>query len=298
MSKLEVVCSTSPCLLSLCDYLWRLSCSLWLGLEALRLGRRVSSEEFWSSFADEFVRRVRQDMGIERFTQWQLSRIDVRSSDVVLDCGCGFGRLAVPLARRCRLVYAVDQCEKLLEYLREFARAEGVLDRVRIIQGRWEKLRPGIDIPERVDVVVVSHSLELESLSEGLKFLINVTGRCCHVFHDMLPLMFEEYHEAAMQVLGKDILDLYPSPAAVIYLALTALGVKPNVEIFVRKSIVRLRKLEDLLHGRLSRILPVDNPRVREVVLRVFRKYVIEERPDYVVIEAHRPIAHIWWYSQ
>ncbi|GEM_PF-5750887 len=284
--------------LSLCDYLWKLSSSLWLGLEALRSGRRISSEEFWDSFADEFVKRVRQDEGIERFTQWQLSRIEAGPRDVVLDCGCGFGRLSIPLAKRCQVVYAVDQCKRLLDYLTEFAKIEGVQDRIRVICGKWEKLRPGIDIPHTVDVVVVSHSLELDSLSEGLKFLVNITGKCCHIFHDVLPLMFEEYHMAVSKILGNDILDLYPSPAAIIYLALNALGVCPSVEIFIRKSIVRLRKLEDILHGRISKILPVDNPRVRDAVLDVFRKCIIEEKSDCVIIEAHRPIAHIWWYSK
>ncbi len=282
-------------LLKLCDYLWNISTSLWTISETLRIGRRISSEEFWQGFADEFVKRVQHDFLIDRFTCWQLSRIEVKPNDTVLDCGCGFGRLTIPLAKKCKLVYAVDQCEKLLEYLKHFAEKEGVLNKVKVVYGKWEKLRLGIDIPNKVDVVVVSHSLEVGQLSEALKFLVNVTGRCCHIFHDFLPLMFQEYHEVFSQVLGEDVLSIFPSPAAVIVLALTCLGVSPNVEVYVRKSRIKLRSIEELLHGRLSRVLPVDKEPVRSAILKVFTEHIVETGKDYIIIEASRPIAHIWW---
>ena len=262
--------------------------------ETTRLGKYITSEEFWTNFADEFIRRVTQDIHIRQYTEWQLSKIDAESGDTVIDLGCGFGRLTIPLAKRGCKVYAVDQCKKFLEYLQEYAKREGVHKNIVVIEGKWEKLEPGKDIPKKIDVVVVSHSLEVESIVNALKLIIDIAKKSIHIFEDMTRFLTLEYEEIVRKIYTDKIVDTYPQPATVVYLTLTCLGLYPNVEIYYRISRVKVKHIDEVIERRLSRILPVEKSEVREKIIEVLSNRIVEKDNDGVVIEFRRPIAHIW----
>ncbi len=281
----------------LCNYLWKLSGALCRTCETCMTGRYITSEEFWNNFAEEFVKRLLRDRDIWKFTEWQLSRIFTRKGDTVLDAGCGFGRLTIPLAERGCIVYAVDQCRKLLKYLEEEAEKRGLSDRIIIIEGKWEKLEPGKDIPRKVKTTIASHSIEVEDLTSALRLLIDVTERNVHIFDDYKRTMTTEYEEI-MRLIFKDLVDLYPSSAAVIYFTLTCLGVYPNVETYVRKYRVKVRSVEEIIERRLSRILPTHVEEVRKMVIERLERCVIERDREGVTVLLNRPIAHIWWFNR
>lgn len=73
----------------------------------------------------------------------------VRADDVVIDLGAGLGVLAVVAARRGAIVYAVDS-DPVVHRVNDLARANGVADRVHVLQGSSLDLDP----PEPADVLV------------------------------------------------------------------------------------------------------------------------------------------------
>jgi putative AdoMet-dependent methyltransferase len=48
-----------------------------------------------------------------------INTLNLKSSNVVLDMGCGSGGITIPLARHCKKVYAVDISEKMVELCRQ-----------------------------------------------------------------------------------------------------------------------------------------------------------------------------------
>ena len=46
------------------------------------------------------------------------SKVPVQKNDVILDVGCGTGLVTIPLAQKCKHVYAVDASEKVLMSLK------------------------------------------------------------------------------------------------------------------------------------------------------------------------------------
>ncbi|NPA23021.1 MAG: class I SAM-dependent methyltransferase [Crenarchaeota archaeon] len=282
---------------ALCNYLWRLTGALYRTCETCMTGRYVTSEEFWNSFADEFVRRVLRDRDLWKFTEWQLSRIFTRKGDTVLDLGCGFGRLSIPLAERGCIVYAVDQCRKLLKYLEDEAEKRKLKDRIIVIEGKWEKLEPGKDIPRKVKTTVASHSLEVDDLVHALRLIIDVTERNAHIFDDYRRTMTIEY-EDIMRSIFRDLVDLYPSTVPVIFLTLTSLGVLPNVETYMRRYRVKVRDIEEIIERRLSKFLPTHVEEVRKIIIERLERCIIERHEDGVVVLLNRPIAHVWWFNR
>ena len=77
----------------------------------------------------------------------------VRPEDAVLDIGSGGGRLAIPIARRCRELVAVEPSESMRTQLEGQAAAAGVSN-VSIVASGWEEA-----VVEPVDVALCSHVL-------------------------------------------------------------------------------------------------------------------------------------------
>ncbi len=90
-------------------------------------------------------------------------RATVRPGDVVLDVGTGTGVLAIEAARAgARRVYAVEQ-RGIGEGAREVFGANGLSDRIEIIEGRSTR----IELPEKADVLV-SEILGNDPMAEGI----------------------------------------------------------------------------------------------------------------------------------
>lgn len=96
----------------------------------------ASSVEFWENRASNDVLGDDEAAGVTTGVfSVELPGRMVRSSMVVVDAGCGFGRYAIPLSRRCKQVIAIDSSVSMLMRLKRRARVdpEGIynLDPVR-----------------------------------------------------------------------------------------------------------------------------------------------------------------------
>ncbi len=117
------------------------------------------------------------------YTLNQINAFETLSTDTVLDCGCGPGRITVPMAKRAKSVTAMDSAEKMLDYCKENVAAEG-LDNVNFKFLDFHDAEPGKNI-ELHDIVVCSRSegfsdlQKLSSLSKRLVAIVSWANAPC-----------------------------------------------------------------------------------------------------------------------
>ncbi len=87
-------------------------------------------------------------------TNKQLDCIPLEPDFVVLDCGCGPGRIAIQAAKRVKKVICLDSSEGMLSECRKNCEAAGVKN-VEYVLADWQEAEPGKTFPE-VDVVIQS----------------------------------------------------------------------------------------------------------------------------------------------
>lgn len=85
-------------------------------------------------------------------TNKQLDAVPLDAEDVVLDCGCGPGRVAIQAAKRVKKVICLDSSEGMLAECRKNCAAAGITN-VEFILADWQIAEVGKDYPE-VDVVI------------------------------------------------------------------------------------------------------------------------------------------------
>lgn len=87
-------------------------------------------------------------------TNKQLDAMPLDVNDIVLDCGCGPGRVAIQLAKRVKKVICLDNSEGMLEQCKKNCEAAGVTN-VEFVFADWQETEIGKTIPE-VDIVIQS----------------------------------------------------------------------------------------------------------------------------------------------
>jgi ubiquinone/menaquinone biosynthesis C-methylase UbiE len=127
----------------------------------------------------------------------------ITSGSVVIEVGCGFGQTTVTLAKKfgCR-VDAFDPCPHFIAQAKEYARMEGVTDRIRF---HCEDIRHGLLPTARYDVAVAEGGFlmlvdDREALLKllcrtvkpgGLLYLTDplMIGKMTeqHLYHELLP---------------------------------------------------------------------------------------------------------------
>lgn len=85
-------------------------------------------------------------------TNKQLDVMPLDAEDVILDCGCGPGRLAIQAAKRVKKVICLDSSEGMLNECKKNCAAAGVTN-VEFVLADWQETEIGKTIPE-VDVVI------------------------------------------------------------------------------------------------------------------------------------------------
>ncbi len=91
--------------------------------------------------------------------------IQIKSSDRILDIGCGPGVLALPFSLISNSVTVVDLSENMLEVLNENAQAKGITN-IKSVNKCWLDTRVGVDIAQEYDVVISSNSINLLGAQE------------------------------------------------------------------------------------------------------------------------------------
>lgn len=105
--------------------------------------------DHWNKLAHRFA-PIDRESAFEDETLKALLKY-VHPGDTVLDVGAGAGRLAVPLAERCKHVTAVEPSPAMRERISEQAKAWGI-DNLAIIASSWEEATV-----EASDIVICAH---------------------------------------------------------------------------------------------------------------------------------------------
>jgi len=133
-------------------------------------------ERYWSICAEQYGRDVEADRALYEAVVDHLVREGrLRTTDAVLDIGCGPGTYTIPLAQRARLVVGLDSAPGMIEELNRRASAQG-LKNVRGTVGRWEDM-DGSDS----DLVVCVLSPAVRDAKALLRMLSVSRRDCCYI---------------------------------------------------------------------------------------------------------------------
>lgn len=131
----------------------------------------------WDRRAPAYPRSTGED---HASTERDLSFLDLRPDDTVLDMGAGTGRLAVPVAAKVAHVTALDASGGMLSILRKRMEEEDYTN-YSCIRRRWEDVEIGRDIDVH-DVVIAAFSLGFYDLKAALDRLDRASRRSVYLF--------------------------------------------------------------------------------------------------------------------
>ncbi len=179
----------------------------------------------WDVHADMYNQMAAMEKG---HTLNQINTFETLPTDTVLDCGCGPGRITVPMAKRAKSVTAMDSAHKMLDYCKANVAAEG-LDNVKFEFLDFHDAEAGKNI-ELHDIVICSRSAgfsdlrKLSSLSKRLVAIICWANAPC--IPDILNDIFDGANSQPKR-------DLMPSDRRlsynVMYNIVYDMGYEPNV---------------------------------------------------------------------
>ena len=217
-----------------------------------------------------------------------LARLAVDHDCSILDIGSGPGPLTIPLAKTTGKVTAVDPSGKMLWYLEENIRNEG-LKNVVCINKRWEDIEIGKDIAPH-DIVVASHSLAMLDIKEALLKMDQAADQSVYLLasagkprDDYLALWPKLYGEKYV-----------PGPNYIFLInILYQIGITANVEIWEHHSRKRITCLDKEVAAQVAYFdspLPDSEAAIREYIAG---KLVKEKETQWM--EKSSKTAMIWW---
>jgi SAM-dependent methyltransferase len=181
--------------------------------------------ESWNRAASRWNKEEATD-----YREKVMKRIKVKPDCTVLDVGCGPGLLAIPLAKRCNHLTALDISCEMLKYLKHNAEQEKVAN-ITCINMPFENAFVGKDI-EKHDIVIASRSMGWEyNLEKFLRNMHNAAEKRAYVIWGADDRPFDiGLYKAIGRSYGET------RTYIVIYNLLYQMGIRANIEIFQTKA--------------------------------------------------------------
>lgn len=257
---------------------------LWKVMRSGSAWRRATEKDasFWDKYAKQCNKSLMQSK--ER-TERQIAKMELDSEDSVLDVGSGVGRLAIPIATKVKTVTAIDPSKKMLAYLRENMKKEGVKNIV-CVNKRWEDVELGEDI-EPHDVVIASYSLGMFDIQEALEKIDAAAKRCVYLFEFADGWRDEKLWRALYG-------ERRPTWTSYIYLynILHDMKIYANVEIRDSEFEQRYSSLDEAVSEMKE---TYDLPSEKEKLLRRHLSEVLVEDNGTLFLKRKSKSAIIWW---
>ncbi len=256
-------------------------------------GDRASLDK-WQDLEEcrRFDRRVKED-------NWKRSRgiigkLDISPRSRVLDIGAGPGTLAIPLAQTVEHVTVVEPSDAMLQCLRDNIEATGV-ENIAVVRKKWEDIDLEKDLFPPYDIVISSYSLGMPDLAAALKKMDAVAGKYVYVywFADPSPWernyaeVWEKMHGVPYRKKGK---------ADIIFNALYAVGIYPNVDIYPEESVNYYDSLDRAMADQKSAYSVTDER--QEAILRDFLSEKLQAENGRFVMRGRSHRARIWWKKE
>jgi 2-polyprenyl-3-methyl-5-hydroxy-6-metoxy-1,4-benzoquinol methylase len=241
--------------------------------------------DYWAPLTKRFVDDPRRegDPSVEALAKF------VTPSSTVIDVGAGAGRIALPLALRCRKVIAVEPSAAMCEGLRETAREHGI-DNVEVIQSTWEDAEC-----EPADLVFAAHVVyfirPIGEFVDKLSRMAKGTAAILLMQHAPVSQFDAWWHE----VYGIERISLPALPE--LLPVLWERGIYPNVEMLPTYQPPPFKDEEEASNAMRHRLfIGKDNEQMLERLRRATDKLLVTVDGGVAVrdLPAHRPALVHW----
>lgn len=178
---------------------------------------------YWDKIAAERFHRLSKN---KKSSEKQVEELNLKQTDIVLDIGCGTGRLTLPIAKRVKAVYGIDISKEMLEIVKRESKKEG-LKNVKLINADFETF--DISNIKKVDVSISYNSLGVYDIKRVLKRIDDVTKREVFIFTFASKGEWLDEHLAEV-IYGKQIKNV-PTSTEIICNLLKERGIIADLEI-------------------------------------------------------------------
>ena len=233
-------------------------------------------EDFWRPYASHFRADPRRtgDPEVDCLAR------QFRSEQTLIDVGGGAGRLALPLALRCRRVTVVEPSESMRSELRE-GMAEAGIDNLTTVDSTWEEAET-----DPADVVLCAHVMY--GVVDVVPFVRKLEA---HAREQVLMLMFMASPQSGLSpfwrvVHGEERVELPALPE--LLAVLWEMEVYPNVEMMEAGG-TQVFESRDAAVEQLRRRLYVNADTEQDRRLKAAARELLVEEPDGVSIRGAPP---------
>lgn len=184
-----------------------------------KVREQQGNEDFWRPLVQRFTPRSPED---EEDPAVAAVAPFLSAETTLIDVGAGGGRLAIPLAAKCREITAVEPSDAMVEQLRSLI-DERKLSNVRLVQATWDEAEVA-----SANIVLCSHVMYTVTPVAPFveKMIEKATARVIALLNERQPVA--NYFPLWPYVHGEERIQL---PAAAEFVALLrAWGIEPEVQ--------------------------------------------------------------------
>lgn len=178
---------------------------------------------YWDKGAAERFHRLSKNRSS---SEKQVEKLNLKRTDIVLDIGCGTGRLTIPIAKRVKTVYGIDVSKKMLKIVKTESEKEG-LKNIKLINANFETF--DINKIKKVDVSISYNSLGVYDIKKVLTKINNAAKRDVFIF--TFAGKGEWLDEQLAEIVYGDEIQNIPTSAEIIYNLLKEMGIEPDFEM-------------------------------------------------------------------
>ena len=244
-----------------------------------RMREESPPDDHWQNSAHHFRADPRRsdDPLVNRLLQ------EVNPQDVLLDVGAGAGRLALPLALRCRKVIAVEPSPSMASLLLQVA-AESSIRNIYLVQGKWDEAE--VDL---ADMVLCAHVVY--TVVDIVPFLRKLEA---HGEKGVLIILFREPPQSQIyplwkQVHGEDRLPLPGLPQ--LRDVLREMRIDAHVEMLPAQSRTGFDSPEEALEELSGRLFIGKAASPKKDVLERLLPDILEDVDGMLRIRGAQPLA-------
>ncbi len=227
--------------MTIADIDWR---AYWRELQSFR--GPVPDSSIWDARAESFASRRESP-----YSTTFVGYLDAQKGESILDMGCGTGEIALNLARSGHDVVAADFSPRMLSYLVDHAKEDGVGDRVRVVKMSWEDDWDSCGVEEDcVDIAVASRSIIVPDLGEAIDKLNRAARKKVAVTLSTGGTPVED--QSLLHAIGRRSVSEFDVPCCLNILF--QMGLRPEVRYIDYDKRCSYSSVEEAVHDRVSRI--------------------------------------------
>lgn len=243
---------------------------------------------------DKAAKMYNQMAAMEKeFTLNQINAIPILKSDTVLDCGCGPGRITVPVAARAKSVTAMDCAPKMLDYCKENVAKSG-FNNVQFELLDFNKVTAGKEVAKH-DIVICSRSAGLSDLERLTSFANKIVAIICWANAPSIPPILNDIFKGCSKD-SEEIKTEAPDRRRgynLMFNEVYDMGYEPNVSI-VDDGFTRTFTGYDEAYENIMQLGKVDTDK-KDVFKNNLNKWLIQNPDGSVTFLRETRSMVIWW---